>query len=140
MLPIMEACFAREDWIDLDGPEGGSAVDELTARLRGALTAERLVILAGLGTTMAIETADGRPGPPSMSDLWNDLEAVGGFETARALSAGAIEKRDVELLLSISQLHDAIESSPEIRAFLRGRERNRRSLPFCYERHGIAEP
>lgn len=99
-------------WRPLAPPEGADeagqdaarrAKEELERRLQSALGAERLVVLAGLGTSLGIKAHDGTAIAPGMHDLWDAVAQIEDFDKALALVPEAAASKDIELLLSRCQ-------------------------------------
>lgn len=89
-----------------------SARAALDERLLSILSAERLVVLAGLGTSMEI------PGSVDMSDLWTEAAELKGFDEAAALSPEAVENEDIEILLSRCQSALELREDEELEGFV----------------------
>ncbi|HEX6753665.1 MAG TPA: SIR2 family protein [Solirubrobacterales bacterium] len=113
------------DWQSLevskdDGEEAEHAAESaqatLAERLLSILSAERLVVLAGLGTSMEIQ------GSVDMSDLWDEAGGLKGFEKAAALSPEATESKDIEILLSRCQSALDLEKDSELESFVSAAE------------------
>jgi hypothetical protein len=94
------------DWADLHGEEPDEeAALQLRTRLKQLLGAERLLVLAGLGTSRCVTA----PQPaPTMHDLWERAKScVGDARWGAALEAAGWREEyanDIELLLSRSQM------------------------------------
>jgi hypothetical protein len=99
------------------------ARDGLDERLLSLLSAERLVVLAGLGTSREIDNA------VDMSDLWRESQSISGFDRATELSPDANEAEDIEVLLSRCQSKLELEDDEELRGFVSGTEQ--RILELC---------
>jgi SIR2-like domain len=112
------------DWLSLDGEEGQEeARSELDRRLRQLIEAERLIVLAGLGTSLEITDAGGTVLAPSMSALWAKAEAKVGQErwAASLKSAGWNDEEfgeDIELLLTRVQMALSLSGSHELKSFV----------------------
>jgi hypothetical protein len=115
------------DWQALRTPSGADddtkhLVEEtrssLDERLLSILSAERLVVLAGLGTSRELE------GSVDMADLWREAQSISGFEKATALSPDARETEDIEILLSRCQSKLDLEDDQELREFVLDTERH----------------
>jgi SIR2-like domain len=100
--------------------ETQSSLDE---RLLSILSAERLVVLAGLGTSRELDNA------VDMADLWREAENIPGFEEAAALSPDGRQAEDIEVLLSRCQSKLDLEEDQTLREFVRSTER--RILDLC---------
>lgn len=107
---------ASEDASEEAGHAAESAQAALAERLLSILSAERLVVLAGLGTSMEI------PGSVDMSDLWEEASGLEGFEKAATLSPEAAEGEDIEILLSRCQSALDLEKDAELEAFVSSAE------------------
>jgi hypothetical protein len=115
------------DWQALQTPPGTddetkhlvektkSSLDE---RLLSILSAERLVVLAGLGTSRELERS------VDMADLWREAQSIPGFEKATALSPDAREAEDIEVLLSRCQSKLDLEDDQELHEFVLETERH----------------
>jgi hypothetical protein len=97
-----------------------SSLDE---RLLSILSAERLVVLAGLGTSRELTKS------VDMADLWREAQTIAGFEQAAALSPEATAAEDIEILLSRCQSKLDLEEDPELRGFVS--ETERQILELC---------
>lgn len=97
-----------------------SSLDE---RLLSILSAERLVVLAGLGTSRELAKS------VDMADLWRESQTVTGFEQAAALSPDATAAEDIEILLSRCQSKLDLEEDPALRSFVS--ETERKILELC---------
>ncbi|MBS1862164.1 MAG: SIR2 family protein [Actinobacteria bacterium] len=95
----------------------------LGERLLSCLAAERLVVLAGLGTSLEIKDA------VAMAALWEQAEALDGFDAAANLSPEASEKEDIELLLSRCQSALDLRNDATLRKFVKAAED--RILELC---------
>lgn len=100
--------------------ETRSRLDE---RLLSILSAERLIVLAGLGTSRELKNA------VDMADLWQAAQSVPGFEEAVTLSPDARQAEDIEVLLSRCQSKLDLEEDQTLREFVKGTER--RILDLC---------
>jgi hypothetical protein len=114
---------ASADWIDMDGDGAPEAQTHLDATLRQALGAERLVVLTGLGTSMAITTDGGDTPAPSMADLWERASSrVGAEPWQHALEAVHWPHEtasDIELLLSRCQMARTLTDEAKLDEFIR---------------------
>lgn len=114
---------ATGDWIDVDGEDASEARLQLDAILRQLLGAERLVLLAGLGTSMSVDGPGGGQLAPSMEDLWNRAhDRVDGALWTRALEAVSWDEgtgKDIELLLSRCQMARALTGDGDLETFIR---------------------
>lgn len=115
----------KRDWVDLsDDKHGEKAKQRLDARLRQLLSAERLVVLAGLGTSLYIRDGDTRA--PTMADLWRCAqEAVDRdvWEYAIRAAQWRNERDDIELLLSRCQMALELSGDDRLRCFVARCER-----------------
>lgn len=76
----------------------------LSRALRDPLTSEKVIVLAGLGTSMAIKV-DGESIAPSMSDLWLAVASLDEFDAITDKLAEHVERKNFEELLSACQFH-----------------------------------
>jgi hypothetical protein len=90
--------------------------EELERRLLGVLGAERLVVLAGLGTSLGIS------GAPSMAGLWDAASGVEGFANAVALVPEAEATKDIEMVLSRCQFAIGLGQDDGLVAFMAAAE------------------
>ena len=115
------ATASGKEWVDVD--EATEARSTLDGALHQLLTAERLVVLAGLGTSMSVERQDGSRPAPSMMDLWNRAQQRVGTENWQtALSAVHWPEDadgDIELLLTRCQMARALSGDLQLAAFIR---------------------
>src|ERR1700688_480759 len=116
------------EWVAIDGDQADEqATDELDARLRQLIEAERLIVLAGLGTSLAIAALDGSRPAPSMADLWEKAKANAGVEAwSNALQAAGWDDgfgEDIELLLTRCQMALSLRPSDELATFVSECER-----------------
>jgi hypothetical protein len=121
-----------EDWQELqassDADDAAKHLAEetqsrLDERLLSILSAERLIVLAGLGTSRELKNA------VDMADLWREAQGIPGFEEAVALSPEARQAEDIEVLLSRCQSKLDLEEDQTLREFVKGSER--RILDLC---------
>lgn len=112
----------RQSWQSLIA---GAAEDEsaLAARrdaeagfideLRSITTAETLVVLTGLGTSLGITSrrSDGTfRGAPTMGDLWQEVSALSAFAEVRdALTESVVESENLEHILSDAQARSVLD-------------------------------
>lgn len=85
----------------------GAFHDEL-----GLITnAENLIVLAGLGTSLAITNAvDDKKTAPRMSDLWAQVQTLGSFGAAKPkVNAGILSSGNLEHVLSDAQARYALD-------------------------------
>jgi hypothetical protein len=116
------ALFAagQDDWSEIVDDEESAEATVLQARLRQLLSAERLLVFAGLGTSMCIQSND-QPAP-SMSDLWDRAKKRVGEEAWKtALEATAWDTTlpdDIELLMSRAQMARALGKGATLEDFI----------------------
>lgn len=121
--------FATNDWRLLDAPadedDAAKALREAAnASLHDELglitNAENLVVLAGLGTSLAItNSADATKTAPRMSDLWAKVQALASFTTAEPkLDASTIAAGNLEHVLSDAQARFAMNKDNDLKTFL----------------------
>jgi hypothetical protein len=96
---------------------------ELDRRLRQLIEAERLIVLAGLGTSLTITEPDGSQLAPAMRDLWVKSKAkVGDERWAASLEAAGWQEdsfgEDIELLLTRCQMAYSLSGNSDIDAFV----------------------
>ncbi len=114
---------SNQEWTDLSGDDVDEASrTELDGRLRQLFGAERLLVLAGLGTSLSIEAPDGRNLAPAMDDLWNRAKnRVGQDRWSAALTAAGWQDEfadDIELLLSRCQMALSLHGDAKIEGFV----------------------
>jgi hypothetical protein len=115
---------SSSDWIPLDGDKvDEEARTELDRRLRQLIEAERLIVLAGLGTSLAIAASDGSMVAPAMADLWANAKAKVGEERWEAAldAAGWQEEEfgaDIELLLTRCQMAFSLSGNTAVETFV----------------------
>ena len=93
---------SRGAWSDVgSGDDPGTLVDALEA----LLLSDRLVLLAGLGTSQCIKDESGDVAAPTMAGLWDAVEATDSDGLKQALEQVGIgdAERNIELLLSRCQ-------------------------------------
>jgi len=111
----------NQDWLPVsaDAEEQHALLD---ARLRQLLGAERLLVLAGLGTSRCITPPEGASPPPSMSDLWERSKARAGAALWQtALEAAGWQPAfpdDIELLLSRCQMAVSLRRDQDLENFV----------------------
>jgi SIR2-like domain len=95
------------EWIEIAQDGEDEARQRLDARLRQLLEAERLIVVAGLGTSLCVQENDEYVAP-SMADLWKAAKQKAGdaaWEAALLAAAWRNEaEEDIELLLSRCQM------------------------------------
>lgn len=112
------------NWISLE--EGGGEEEaqlELDMRLRQLIEAERLIVLAGLGTSLAITDSDGSKVAPAMSDLWAKAkERVGNEHWEASLRAAGWREdefgEDIERLLTRCQMAFSLSGDDDVEKFV----------------------
>ncbi|HEX5309266.1 MAG TPA: SIR2 family protein [Solirubrobacteraceae bacterium] len=114
---------SNPEWSDLSGDDVDEASrNELDGRLRQLLGAERLLVLAGLGTSLSIETPAGGNPAPAMDGLWNRAkDRVGQERWSAALVAAGWQDEfadDIELLLSRCQMSLSLNYDAKIKDFV----------------------
>lgn len=114
---------SNQEWTDLSsGDVDEASRAELDGRLRQLLGAERLLVLAGLGTSLSIEAPDGGNPAPAMEGLWNRAkDRVGQDRWKAALAAAGWQDEfvdDIELLLSRCQMALALHGDTTIEDFV----------------------
>lgn len=110
------------EWSSLeDKGDGEETRHRFETQLRQILGAERLVVLAGLGTSLAIGDA-GRAPAPSMKDLWERAKAKAKPEAWEAALQAARwpndAEEDIELLLSRCQMALSLSPDTELKSFI----------------------
>jgi hypothetical protein len=117
----MKFCSAQTGgWKSLD-EEGGDAPAALERTLTTLLLSERLVILAGLGTSRCLTSAEGESVAPTMADLWERAKGIAGgnFEDILERVGWADGTReDIELLLSRCQMAIELEADADLERFV----------------------
>jgi hypothetical protein len=116
----LETPPSADDDIKHQAEETRKSLDE---RLLSILSAERLIVLAGLGTSREIDNS------VDMADLWREAENIAGFDEAVALSPKAAEAKDIEILLSRCQSKLDLEDDEKLRNFVLATER--KILKLC---------
>jgi hypothetical protein len=125
------SAMTGNEWVTCVAPEGPD--DEARAQaenhrqrldqlLTEVLLSENLVVLAGLGTTLCLNKADGPRVAPDMSDLWGAAAQKAGtqFEAlkAKVRYSTPTAGENIETLLSQCQLSQALHPAPEIAQFI----------------------
>lgn len=110
------------EWSSLeDDGDGEETTHRFETQLRQILGAERLVVLAGLGTSLAIGGA-GRSPAPSMKDLWERAKAKATPEAWEAALQSACwpddAEENIELLLSRCQMALSLSPDSELKSFI----------------------
>jgi|TARA_R100000935_G_C2838617_1_gene169687 hypothetical protein len=130
--PPHRAKIAGSDWFDYQAVVAGDDVAQrqlqaLRESLASVVSADQLVILAGLGTSLGLQrsTADGEAedvAAPTMGTLFTEIAKLAGFEQASVIAPDSIERGDVEGLLSACQFQLALNGDPDISRFVRDAE------------------
>lgn len=113
-------------WQDGTDPEGiHHAHPDLHQAIESLLTSKRLSVLAGLGTSLAVTTAEYPP--PTMSDLWARVQQEAPEDFAAALDRANYqyqdeEAGDIEELLSKCQAAIAVSEDETLSRFVRRAE------------------
>lgn len=81
---------------------------------------ENLVVLLGLGTSLGLKGRSGNA--PTMSDLFNRVKILDGYDSAAVLAPSAVEAGDVEALLSACQMHVGLTDDEVTKRFLNAAE------------------
>lgn len=95
--------------------------NDWTSRIADILLSENLVVLAGLGTSLCLNTAESTVAP-TMSNLWEGVGALKGFDTVIASVGHDPDNADVEELLSRCQLYLGLNDDDAVRGFVAGAE------------------
>ncbi|WP_431239266.1 SIR2 family protein [Mycolicibacterium aichiense] len=116
------ASFTGRDWqpLSADADESEEQRSQRqTARvgledeLRGITNADTLIVLAGLGTSLGIQStnpSEAPKQPPSMWDLWEDVQELESFaEVASSLTPEVVETENLEYVLSDAQSRLSLE-------------------------------
>ena len=100
-------------------PETEARTD-LSRFLGQVLTSENLVVLTGLGTSRAVQGADGNSPAPTMADLWELVRLNVGEEFHRIVQAlhHPAGDENIEALLSRAQMAQSLDPSENIAAFI----------------------
>lgn len=122
-MPISVLSAREPDgWTEYDD----SGVDSpLIDALEVVLLSERLVVLAGLGTSLCIKDEAGERLAPTMQDLWNRVQAADqeGFAYAvETVGPGEEEHPNIELLLSRCQAALQLHDDEDLQSFVNGAE------------------
>lgn len=96
--------------------------NDWTSRIADILLSENLVVLTGLGTSLCLNTAESTVAP-TMSDLWQGVGALEGFDTVLSSVGHDPDNADVEALLSRCQLYLGLNDDDAVRGFVAGAER-----------------
>lgn len=107
-------------WQTLEEADGPAETVFETVGL-ASYRSENLVVLLGLGTSLGLKGTSTEA--PTMSDLFDRVEKLGGFKSASGLAPKAVESKDVEALLSACQMHVDLTNHAETRNFLEEAER-----------------
>tara|TARA_R110002096_G_scaffold380542_4_gene574475 strand:+ start:2502 stop:3677 length:1176 start_codon:yes stop_codon:yes gene_type:complete len=88
--------------------------------LTDLLTAERLVVLTGLGTSLCVTDEDGDRLAPTMDDLWNATKDATGDAFEQTIEAVGYnsERNDIELLLSRCQMYERFHEDTDVADFV----------------------
>lgn len=111
-----EAGLGWKQYDDTKGEDGATrfvgASSAVERALSGALNATNLLFLVGAGSSFCAKTAEGRPKPPGISDLWDAVETAA---TSAALNEiiglipnAANLNKNIEKLLTLCKLYTAI--------------------------------
>lgn len=111
-----------DGWASLEDEAEGEETERRTqTQLRQILAAERLVVLAGLGTSLAVGDA-GRAPAPSMKDLWDRAKDKTKPEIWDAALTAARWPNDsdenIELLLSRCQMELSLSPDARLMSFI----------------------
>ncbi len=113
-----------------ESPELKQQVQEARETLGGflvdTLSADNLVVLTGLGTSMCVKDKSGKSVAPSLVDLWNDAQShTPDFKKILQLVKFDIERFGPNLESLLSRCHLAQEMSPvpRLEVFIRDTER-----------------
>ena len=87
-----------------------AALSSLHDELRLITSAENLIVLAGLGTSLSVTNSiDKKKVAPRMSDLWAEVQGLKTFATAKPhLDASIISSGNLEHVLSDAQTRSAL--------------------------------
>lgn len=118
------------DWTALDNAPGADTenqqVEERRKKFQNHLTdvilSENLIVLTGLGTSMSVKGADGKPLAPTMGDLWEAAKqkAAAKFDAVKTAVSYAPEtgKENIEHLLSRCQMSERLHPKPDVGKFI----------------------
>ncbi|WP_158635132.1 SIR2 family protein [Tsukamurella asaccharolytica] len=104
-------------WQDVTDTADDPGAAAIASSSLAAYSSENLVVLLGLGTSLGLEGQNGAAAP-SMWDLLKRVENLDGFDRARSLVPANEKQGDVEVLLSVCQMHFALTSDSEVGSFL----------------------
>lgn len=117
----LPSCLAFElgnEWCSVE--PGADALGKLVAFITRALTADNLLVLTGLGSSMCVEDRDGRILAPTMDDLWAAASTHANFDKVLATVqyGAAAEEKNLENLLSRCHLVQAVTPSALLTDFV----------------------
>ncbi len=122
------------DWSPLGiGSGAGSGDQQVEDRrkrfqkhLTDVILSENLVVLTGLGTSISVKDANGKPLAPTMPDLWEAAKqkAAAEFDAVKVAVGYAPEAgmENIEHLLSRCQMSERLHPKPEVGKFIRETE------------------
>ncbi|MEC4613813.1 SIR2 family protein [Tsukamurella tyrosinosolvens] len=108
-------------WEDVSDTEEDRPSNLFRASGVAAYGTENLVVLLGLGTSLGLKNSSGAEAP-SMWHLLERAKRIDGFDEAEALVPAGQNRDDIELLLSVCQMHTELTSNSNIEEFLRKAE------------------
>lgn len=120
--------FTNGEWMNVfpkDDDNHTDCMDPLHQELVEFHRSDSLIVLSGLGTSLCVETSDGKRLAPMMGDLWDATkQTVGDNLFFKILDKVRHDKdeKNIELLLSRCQTAQAFEESEDVADFISAAE------------------
>jgi len=109
------------DWKDIErSDEPSSPFAAFERAVLDVLLSPNLVVLCGLGPSMCLKDANGKPYAPSMAALWSEAAQVPQFQSVMKKTGYAVQSlgEDIERLLSLCQLNQQLHPDNEVAEFI----------------------
>lgn len=122
--PANNAAPGAGPWVRVPGAKEWQSLDEAESRAwtvfetvgLASYRSENLVVLLGLGTSLGLTGTVGKA--PKMSDLFDAVKDLEGFQHASEFAPTAVAAGDVEALLSACQMHVDLTGDEMTKRFL----------------------
>lgn len=109
--------------IDADRVAATATQAAFGEELGNILNAETLVVLAGSGTSLALQQSDGSTKAPSMGALWDDVTQLAEFKAVTSrLNDDLVASKNLEHVLSDAQARQAVAPDADLEAFISAAE------------------
>jgi hypothetical protein len=117
---VDEEDSAEEPDPNAELPDYDARVRDIQKSLTDILTAENLIVLTGLGTSLCIKSADGKRLAPTMSDLWERIRDADDDRFDQVIQTISFDSSDenIESLLSHCLLYNRLNDDDDVTKFI----------------------